>query len=403
MKKIQSFLIFTVFTILLFGMTPFSDALSSSLSFGSEGSNDGQLNKASNIAIDSSGNLWVSDTKNDRIQKFDSSGTYQSQFGGKGDDEGQFKEPTGIAIDSSGNLWVSDSKNYRVQKFDILPPTVSSVATASTTSITLTMSESVTDSSATSGDFTVSGVSSNPTVSSISVSGSAVTLSLSSAMTDSETVLVSYTQSSGNIKDSAGNNLVNFSNQSITNNLDTTAPTLIETATITSTTINAVFSEDLDASSITTSDFTVASNTVSGVSESSGVITITLGTALSSGATPLVTITNGSINDVAGNPTSSEITSTPTDETATITSAPAVSDTTYTLDSNSGGSLIPISSSHSLSTLVLDSSISSPELKFDSTAFDTDTDTATLTNELTVDSTIADAVIPAGTTISASG
>ena len=47
----------------------------------------------------------------DRIQKFDSNGTFITKWGSEGSDDGQFDGPKGIAIDSSGNVYV-----YRLQK-----------------------------------------------------------------------------------------------------------------------------------------------------------------------------------------------------------------------------------------------------------------------------------------------
>ena len=102
-------------------------------------------------------------------------------------------------------------------------PTVSSASTTSTTTIDLTMSENVYDSSVTAGDFTISGAASNPTVTSISVSESTITLTLSADMTGDDTLLVSYTRTSGNIKDLSANTLANFANQSVTNNTPATS------------------------------------------------------------------------------------------------------------------------------------------------------------------------------------
>ena len=39
--------------------------------------------------------------------------------GSKGAADGQFKHPEGIAIDSSGNIYVVDKDNNRVEKFEI--------------------------------------------------------------------------------------------------------------------------------------------------------------------------------------------------------------------------------------------------------------------------------------------
>ena len=37
--------------------------------------------------------------------------------GGKGTDNGQFDSPTGIAVDGSGNIFVADTGNGRIEKF----------------------------------------------------------------------------------------------------------------------------------------------------------------------------------------------------------------------------------------------------------------------------------------------
>ena len=88
--------------------------------WGSEGSGNGQFASSSpqGIAIDSSGNTYVTDTNNNRIQKFDSSGTYITQWGSFGTGNGQFNYPRSMAIDSSGNAYVTDYQNNRIQKFD---------------------------------------------------------------------------------------------------------------------------------------------------------------------------------------------------------------------------------------------------------------------------------------------
>ncbi|PYE61986.1 NHL repeat-containing protein, partial [Aneurinibacillus soli] len=78
----------------------------------------GEFNSPKGIAVDSSGNVYVVDTNNNRIQKFDSSGTYVTQWGSDGSGDGQFSYPQGIAVDSSGNVYVVDSNNKRIEKFD---------------------------------------------------------------------------------------------------------------------------------------------------------------------------------------------------------------------------------------------------------------------------------------------
>jgi uncharacterized protein (TIGR03790 family) len=86
--------------------------------FGTFGTGNGQFDNPRVMALDPSGNIYVADTVNNRIQKFDSSGVYISQFGSSGTGNGQFMNPYGIVIDSSGNIYVADPSNNRIQKFD---------------------------------------------------------------------------------------------------------------------------------------------------------------------------------------------------------------------------------------------------------------------------------------------
>lgn len=88
--------------------------------FGSAGSGDGEFNRPIGVACDAygSGAIWVTDSENNRVQKFNSSKVYQSQFGSYGSEDGQFKLPRGICLDTSLNLYVADTGNHRVQKFD---------------------------------------------------------------------------------------------------------------------------------------------------------------------------------------------------------------------------------------------------------------------------------------------
>ena len=67
--------------------------------------------------MDSSGNVYVSDRYNHRIQKFDSSGNFLLKWGSFGTGDGQFARPRGNAVDSSGNVYVVDAYNHRIQKF----------------------------------------------------------------------------------------------------------------------------------------------------------------------------------------------------------------------------------------------------------------------------------------------
>jgi sugar lactone lactonase YvrE len=82
--------------------------------WGSYGTGDGQFNFPKGIAIDSSGNVYVADSDNHRIQKFTADGTFITKWDSYGTGDGQFSYPQGIAVDSSDNVYVAGS---RIQKF----------------------------------------------------------------------------------------------------------------------------------------------------------------------------------------------------------------------------------------------------------------------------------------------
>jgi uncharacterized protein (TIGR03663 family) len=66
----------------------------------------------------SRGFLYVTDTGNKRIVRFDGTGHAVSQWGTAGGGPGQFIEPVGLAADAEGNVYVADTGNHRIQVFD---------------------------------------------------------------------------------------------------------------------------------------------------------------------------------------------------------------------------------------------------------------------------------------------
>jgi DNA-binding beta-propeller fold protein YncE len=81
------------------------------------------------IALDSSGNVYVTDTGNKRVLIFDGNGKYLRQIASGMSPEkiaasypfsqpGEMNEPIGIAVDGSGAVYVADTNNRRIQKFD---------------------------------------------------------------------------------------------------------------------------------------------------------------------------------------------------------------------------------------------------------------------------------------------
>ena len=126
---------------------------------GGAGQKNGQFAQLTDVAVDASGNIFVADTYNQRIQVFAPDGRYVTQWGipsagtalgphiaigpdgtvyatdpdnhqfsayspdgsilatwgGQGDGDGQFVQPVGIFIDAGGGVYIADSGNNRIQ------------------------------------------------------------------------------------------------------------------------------------------------------------------------------------------------------------------------------------------------------------------------------------------------
>jgi DNA-binding beta-propeller fold protein YncE len=70
------------------------------------------------VAVDKDGNVYVTDTINDRVEIFDADGGFISTFGQNGDGPGFFARPKGIAVDVDGHIWVADEVQDRLQVFN---------------------------------------------------------------------------------------------------------------------------------------------------------------------------------------------------------------------------------------------------------------------------------------------
>jgi sugar lactone lactonase YvrE len=110
---------------------------------GTAGGLGGEFSEPEGVAVDGAGNVYVADTQNNRIQKFDSSGNFLLAWGKDVDSSnpgtgaeictvaancqaaasssglgGEFQTIWGIGADGSGNVYVAETGGQRIQKFD---------------------------------------------------------------------------------------------------------------------------------------------------------------------------------------------------------------------------------------------------------------------------------------------
>lgn len=94
--------------------TPFGGGI-----YGTCGSADGYFDQPHDVSVDSSnGDVYVADTGNNRIQKFDINGNYLLKWGVNGTGNSEFNKPKSVLVDSNSDILVADTGNNRIQKFD---------------------------------------------------------------------------------------------------------------------------------------------------------------------------------------------------------------------------------------------------------------------------------------------
>ncbi|HPG58228.1 MAG TPA: IPT/TIG domain-containing protein, partial [Candidatus Wallbacteria bacterium] len=72
----------------------------------------------SKLAVDIDSNVYVSDSVTNKILRFTSDGSFEVEFGGTGNGSGLFNGISGIAISADKKIFIADTYNHRVQVFD---------------------------------------------------------------------------------------------------------------------------------------------------------------------------------------------------------------------------------------------------------------------------------------------
>ena len=97
-----------------------------------------RLRSPEGIAVDSQGNVYISDTLNSRVRKVDATfglittvaGDGSFAFSGDGglSFRATLREPRGIVVDSEDNIFIADTNNHRVRKIEAVSDIITTVA-----------------------------------------------------------------------------------------------------------------------------------------------------------------------------------------------------------------------------------------------------------------------------------
>lgn len=86
--------------------------------WGTSGTGQGQFDRPWGIAVDSSDNVYVTDTRNSRFQVFSSDGEFRLEWGEPGLEPGKFGTPFGIALDANHRVFIADAAMASVQIYE---------------------------------------------------------------------------------------------------------------------------------------------------------------------------------------------------------------------------------------------------------------------------------------------
>jgi tripartite motif-containing protein 71 len=70
------------------------------------------------LTVNSTGRVFVSDSRDDNVTAVSPTGAELFQIGSKGSADGRFNTPRGIGVDAQDRVYVGDTNNHRIQVFD---------------------------------------------------------------------------------------------------------------------------------------------------------------------------------------------------------------------------------------------------------------------------------------------
>jgi sugar lactone lactonase YvrE len=70
------------------------------------------------ISIDQYDNVYIIDKTDQTVKKFSNEGVLKLKFGGSGTQKGEFQYPLGLDVNNKGDIFVTDTGNNRIQVFD---------------------------------------------------------------------------------------------------------------------------------------------------------------------------------------------------------------------------------------------------------------------------------------------
>ena len=88
------------------------------LLIGQPGSGPGEFNRAEGVAVDSQDRIYIADSCNHRVQVFSQSGKWLRSYGRPGKNPGEMSYPYDLRVDSAGRQFVCEFGNSRIQIFD---------------------------------------------------------------------------------------------------------------------------------------------------------------------------------------------------------------------------------------------------------------------------------------------